>query len=179
MSANDELQAHTCEKMLEFYGDVANNVAQSKVQDLTEQWEKGELEKGYYYVKGIKKYDGINVYWIGYPIHESERRWIEEILAPVPSYEEWRDIEDDLATCDKDLNNVCEQKEELYEENQQLKKENAQLHKFLEEFNALDVAKENQQLKKLLKECRDDVYNYQYICLGTLTKIDNAIGEKK
>ena len=34
MSANDELQAHTCEKMLEFYGDVANNVAQGKVQGL-------------------------------------------------------------------------------------------------------------------------------------------------
>ena len=54
-----------------------------------------------------------------------------------------------------------------------------QLRKFLEEFNALDVAKENQQLKELLKECRDDVYNYQYISLGTLTKIDNVIGEKK
>ena len=57
---------------------------------LTEQWKKGELEKGYYYIKGVKKYDGINVYWIGYPIHESERRWIKEVLAPVPSYEEWR-----------------------------------------------------------------------------------------
>ena len=32
-----------------------------------------------------------------------------------------KDLEDDLATCDKDLNNVCEQKEELYEENSQLK----------------------------------------------------------
>jgi cell shape-determining protein MreC len=40
------------------------------------------------------------------------------------------------------------------------------------------LEQENQQLKKLLKECRDDIYNYQYICLGTLTKIDNAIGEK-
>lgn len=38
---------------------------------------------------------------------------------------------------------------------EQLKKENAQLHKFLEEFNTLDVAKENQQLKELLKECRN------------------------
>jgi hypothetical protein len=60
-----------------------------------------------------------------------------------------------------------------------LLEENEQLHKFLEEFNALEVAKENKKLKKLLKECRDDVYNYQYICLGTLTKIDNAMGEKK
>lgn len=33
---------------------------------------------------------------------------------------------------------------------EKLEKENAQLHKFLEEFNALDVAKENQHLKELL-----------------------------
>ena len=34
MSANDELQAHTCEKVMEFYGDVANNVAQANSQGL-------------------------------------------------------------------------------------------------------------------------------------------------
>lgn len=39
MSANDELQAHTCEKMLEFYGDVANNIAQGKVQDSKTNYE--------------------------------------------------------------------------------------------------------------------------------------------
>jgi hypothetical protein len=33
-----------------------------------------------------------------------------------------------------------------------LEKENTQLRKWCEEFNALDVAKENQQLKELLKE---------------------------
>ena len=41
------------------------------------------------------------------------------------------------------------------------------------------IREENQQLKELLQECRDDVYNYQYICLGTLTKIENVLGEKK
>lgn len=45
----------------------------------------------------------------------------EEHQEPIPTYEEWRDLKDDLATCDEDLNNVCEQKEELYEENQRLK----------------------------------------------------------
>ena len=44
MSANDELQAHTCEKVMEFYKkpqhyvkkshNVANNVAQQNSQDL-------------------------------------------------------------------------------------------------------------------------------------------------
>ena len=42
------------------------------------------------------------------------------------------------------------------------------------EYN-LQLIEENQKLKELLKECRDDVYNYQYICLSTLTKIDEVL----
>ena len=120
---------------------------------LTDKWKKGELPYGYYYIKTISGGEVIDRYYrdcTDYDLCEYGNVWenrfedeIIEVLAPVPSYEEWQ-----------------------------------QLRKFLEEFNALDVAKENQQLKELLKECRDDVYNYQYICLGTLTKIDNAIGEK-
>ena len=52
-----------------------------------------------------------------------------------------------------------------------------ELIRYLED-KAWGLKEENQQLKEVLKECRDNVYNYQYICLGTLTKIDNAIGEK-
>lgn len=35
----------------------------------------------------------------------------------------------------------------------ELEEENEQLKKFCEEFNALNVSKENQRLKELLKEC--------------------------
>lgn len=51
MSANDELQDHTCEKMLEFYGNVANNVANEKVQlldHIVETTEKVVVEKEVY-----------------------------------------------------------------------------------------------------------------------------------
>lgn len=61
-----------------------------------------------------------------------------------------------------------------------------QLHKFLEEFNALDVSKENKKLKELLYKCREklDWLNGGYdVWGGELTdfieEIDNAIGEKK
>lgn len=111
MSANDELQAHTCEKILQEYGNFANNVAQANSQDLTEKWKKGELGDGYYYMQ----------------LPNGDIRIItnslitncngSSILAPVPSYEEWN-----------------------------------QLRKFLEEFNALDVAKENQQLKDVISK---------------------------
>lgn len=61
-------------------------------------------------------------------------------------------------------------------------KQTQQLHKFLEEFNALDVAKENQQLKELLISAKDIIEWYSmesgYIDLPTndlLTKIDEAL----
>ena len=68
-----------------------------------------------------------------------------EVLAPIPSYEEWK-----------------------------------QLRKFLEEFNALDVAKENQQLKELLWSCQA-YFNNQLNdnwAKSIVMDIDNAIGEK-
>lgn len=39
----------------------------------------------------------------------------------------------------------------------ELEEENEQLKKWCEEFNALNVSKENQKLKELLKECRDEL----------------------
>lgn len=118
---------------------------------LTEQWKKGELESGWYYV---------NFYSVGAVMQEylpehngfgyDEKNLIQEVLAPVPSYEEWQ-----------------------------------QLHKFLEEFNALEVAEENQQLKELIKEIRSlwkgtiCMPDSQEQVRDILIKIDNVIGEKK
>lgn len=106
---------------------------------LTEQWKKGELESGYYYivVKQVEFPNRIDFY------NSSATVWsyhsndcVKEVLAPVPSYEEWQ-----------------------------------QLHKFLEEFNALDVAKENQHLKELLKECKEHLcHHYCQITVGKLEK---------
>ena len=122
---------------------------------LTEQWKKGELEQGWYYVQLIRGEYRIDLYikdkneWIDCP-----DAIIDAVVCAVPSYEEWR-----------------------------------QLRKWCEEFNALDVAKENQQLKELLKECREKFVeaenNYGFddaivdICDQIIEEIDNAIGEKK
>ena len=71
--------------------------------------------------------------------------------------------------------------------NEAIRKENEQLRKFLEEFNALDVAEENEQLKELLRRCKypvilafnrateDDADEYCKLW----DEIDEAIGEKK
>lgn len=70
---------------------------------------------------------------------------------PVPSYEEYSRLEW-YAGCGPDR--IVE-----------LNKENRQLRKWCEEFNALDVAKENQKLKECLKNCRElfDTWDYPNI----------------
>lgn len=79
---------------------------------LTEQWKKGELPDGMYYMENTSGIIGMVGHSKVFPCYN-----VKQILASVPSYEEWQ-----------------------------------QLRKWCEEFNALDVAKENQQLKTLLKE---------------------------
>ena len=62
--------------------------------------------------------------------------------------------------------------------NEAVRKENDQLRKFFEEFNALNVVKENEQLKELLKEIIADA-DLSYCDSDIELRIDNAIGEKK
>lgn len=130
---------------------------------LTEQWKKGELESGWYYVKGADGLIGMMSDYALYRVNLEHPDNEITLLAKMPSYEEWK-----------------------------------QLHKFLEEFNALDVAKENQQLKELLLDSRSGVrtliavidhINAEIKDKGAnrislrlkklIKKIDNAIGEKK
>lgn len=58
-------------------------------------------------------------------------------------------------------------------------KENQQLRKWCEEFNALDVAKENQQLKELLYKCKFELMGHYTEDWSLMNEINNAIGEKK
>lgn len=171
MSANDELQAHTCEKMLEFYGNVANNVAQGNSQDLTEQWKKGELSRDRYYIKYRGNYISDN--WHGDCWEDSWSEYVEEVLAPVPSYDNWVYLH-------KARNDAHEKVESLTQENKQLRK-------WCEEFNAIDVAEENKELKELLKRCVPFVqacqYNYYRATpeqiSSFLDRINEMLGEKK
>jgi hypothetical protein len=67
---------------------VTQNVTNSNSEDLTEQWKKGELPRDEYFVKQengkITKWElGGN----GIPVKTKPK--VEEVLAPVPSYEEY------------------------------------------------------------------------------------------
>lgn len=126
--------------------------------DLTEQWKKGELETNkYYYVRDMSyispaklgKYDN-QLYFsgneVGYGYEENKEL---EILAPVPSYEEW----------DK-LNNACHE----------LEKENACL--------TVDIVKLKELLKlaRGLMNCTKD-WACTEATENIIAKINQALGE--
>lgn len=59
------------------------------MQDLTQQWKKGELPNGWYWVKGIRA-EGIYAYTAEYLNNMYRPRNGERIIEQVPSYEQWQ-----------------------------------------------------------------------------------------
>ena len=126
---------------------VANNVAQRNLQDLTEQWKKGKIKKAKYWVK--YRNGNIDIWELSEGIPIESKPEIIEVLAPVLSFEEWQ-----------------------------------QMKAFCEEFNALEVAEENQKLKELLEACKrviteDIVFNHKgdipYSYVKILSRIDEVL----
>lgn len=64
-------------------------------EQLTEQWKKGELPEGHYYIK-TRSETNIDEYIQWYKDHgiPSEKSFayfnVQQVLAPVPSYDEWK-----------------------------------------------------------------------------------------
>lgn len=124
---------------------------------LTEQWNKGKLPEGDYYIKrrnGYLPYDNIDSRGVW---RNSIDEDIVEVLAPVPSYDEW----------------------------QELSKQRNQLIRDVKDLAY--IQEENQRLKWLLKECKPyicySIKKKEYLGWtppesNLLTVIDNAIGEK-
>ena len=124
--------------------------------NLTEQWKNGELPEGEKY---IQLRDGriFTAHFNGKEFREVYNSDIKEILAPVPTYEEWQRIfhyagkyEHEYTSCVMDYENLKQ---------------------------------ENQQLKELLSKCLDELaeFNNSYYpeTQELFPQITNAIGEKK
>lgn len=98
------------------------------------------------------------------------KQWKKGELAPVPSFEEWKELKEASDGLSKLMfKSLMNRFVKADEERERL-------------------SEENQQLKELLRECvevlNDAQRNYGYddsiidICSPIITKIDNAIGEK-
>ena len=117
--------------------------------DLTEQWKKGELPEGHYYIK-TRSETNIDEYIQWYKDHgiPSEKSFayfnVQQVLAQVPPYEVYKELIDG--------------------------------RKLLRE-HIKDITNENAQLKELLKECRE-VIEWQtdnYDEKPLIAKIDEAL----
>ena len=126
--------AKVCEK--KFYG---------KPKSLTEQWKDGELGKGFYYIK--TRWFGCDNKWhynkeqdIDYL--DSDGEWcsvandsVVEIIGDVPSYDEWKELDDEL--------------KELATKNDTLAMKNGRLREQLNEAN--EVIKKYRRFEVALK----------------------------
>ena len=125
---------------------------------LTDKWRNGELEQGYYYTRYTPS--------VGKPFVEIELRSYlidlakirdadtVEVLAPVPSYDEYLESESHCA-----VYSIA---------NKSLEKENQQLRELLEECRHI------MNIEKDFASCHFEKQKLDEL----LTKIDNAIGEK-
>lgn len=108
-------------------------------EELTEDWKAGKLVQGWYFCK-LK--NGL--------IHHFEFNGndftdltchippVAKILAPC-NYDEYKAMQDQIADASKKV--------------EELEEKNAELKKWCEEFNTLNVAQENKELRSLLREC--------------------------
>ena len=124
---------------------------------LTEQWKKGELEDGWYYVylKHLEMFDIAGSSTLSGILERGNGGSIE-VIAPVPIYDEWKRIfhyagkyEHEYTSCVMD-----------YEK----------------------LKQENQQLKELLKDCREILdytkdFAYHNPCCKCIVKINQVLGK--
>lgn len=146
------------------------------MNDLTEQWKKGELPSGWYYLKvneELANYpvisECVDDFNLGLPIsyfYDFDVAKIEQVLAPVPSYEEWVGVKQQ-----RDLENKL--RHDSDNKNWQLRTENAQLKELLKECQ--HILKEQNFYRNTPVET-DTIYRTR--CLKKqelLTKIDEAL----
>lgn len=120
-------------------------------EQLTEQWKKGELPEGFYYIKVkevMANYPLLAdcVEGLSYTYFLDYEDYVTEVLAPVPSYDEWKASEK--------YNKHLEEVIKVYE------RKDKQATETSVAYNKL--AEENAQLKELLEECRRyiDIWGY-------------------
>ena len=116
--------------------------------DLTEQWKKGELPEGWYYVKGSRA-EGIYAYTAEYLNNMYRPRNGERIIEQVPSYDEWIAKLEENAQLKKQINHLLKTQARQFVDNQKLQ---VKAEKAKDVVN-IDKARQIKQLKKLLKEC--------------------------
>lgn len=140
---------------------------------LTEQWRKGELPEGFYYIA-----DGAEVTIDYYLCDYWERHFdsdVQQVLAPVPRYEELEELKIDNHNLKAWIKHFQPKYKKMEKENQQLKALLKKLHRDAQEIvlYSHDIADIDQEDWFTISRRQADVAN------NIAKDIYNAIGEKK
>ena len=141
-------------------------------EELTENWKAGKLDVGFYYVKGVDGLFGVMSDYALYRVNLSNSESEIILLAPVPTYNEYKAMQKELA----ELKEKIKKREEL-------------IQCLGSNIDELDVKKsvliiENNKLRGLLKESRRLIDEYSryfdikdfYASTDLLTRINAALG---
>lgn len=142
-------------------------------EELTADWKEGKLEHGRYWVKNKVWEEPFIDRWLpNYSWEISCKKAIEQVLAPVPTYDEYKAMQAHLSYHEKCIS-IYEQKEKQHT-NDSI------------EYNKLE--KENNNLRDLLRECKpylsykinkDKHVGFTPTAANLLTRINAAIGESE
>lgn len=126
--------------------------------DLTKQLIYGKLQNGFYYIKNINNEVTTILY------RRDHTAVIKEVLAPVPSYNEWE------AKCEEEKR----LKRNLTLERKHLRKYKKRIGEICELASNRNIL--IKKLKGLLKECRDYLYDDSPLSMASeIKKIDEVL----
>lgn len=171
-------------------------------EELTAEWKAGKLEADKeYYIKitddiviidfYTQQYDNSH-YPLGLGFDLSSNKFIKKILAPVPTYDEYKAMQAELDEFKRtftsyvgkpiDYDIACETVNKLLDDKEQLKKE-LESARWYQTVQNEDIGK----LRGLLKECKEKIHQ-EFICsdylsidkfFDLLTRINAALGESE
>lgn len=159
-------------------------------EELTNDWQDGKLERGWYYVKsGDEVYPD---YFNGYFIQTGDK-YGTEVLAPVPSYNHFVELNEKIKTLSSEnerlLNLNADQNKGIEElEKKVLALQSDSLAKNEGEEIVAELTNENNNLRGLLRECKpylsykinkDKHVGFTPTAANLLTRINAAIGESE
>lgn len=171
-------------------------------EELTKEWKAGELEDGLYYIlleNGKTPISELET-WYRTNIEESKEYYeteqafygysdnmISEVLAPVPTYDEYKAMQDQIADASKKVEQLKSNNKWLangqrnwWHRCQKYARENDNLRALLREC----YKKADEALQEIQKDCEADewtIYHYKNVqeFYNLLTRINAAIGESE
>ena len=175
-------------EMLQKTENIAKNVANENSQDLTEQMKIGKLPEGYYYLKLNPDFE--DRYCVAYNMGMDFDLYakgfdIDEVLAPVPSYKEWKEKDDALTALLAEYGKLTKELQDEKEKHKTRPSLRSPADEMVIEKQVWEstlnrsmvLQAENETLKDALKDCQEKILlmDYDSIKIEILKKIDEVL----